>query len=114
VFIDVYRGQYLEKLYQYWVITQAWDHCKVKYVFRDERFNPPDHQYSNYGMAMSALFPTGIPEGCAEIRMQGELNREEAVRNYEQKLTESMDILLLSVGTDGHMASLFSQNKALI
>ena len=84
MFIDVYRRQYLEKLYQYWGITQAWDHCKVKYVFRDERCNPPDHQYSNYGMAMSALFPTGIPEGCAEIRMQGELNREEAVRNYEQ------------------------------
>ena len=51
--------------------------------------------------------------GYVEIRMQGELSREKALRSYEQRLSESMDILLLSVVRDGHMASLFSQNKAL-
>ena len=40
-------------------------------------------------------------------------NSSEAAKNYEQLLPESIDIFLLSVGPDGHIASLFNLNSAL-
>ena len=45
--------------------------------------------------------------------MQGEIDREEAVKNYEQTLPESVDILLLSLGPDVHVVSLFRGRPAL-
>ena len=46
--------------------------------------------------------------------MEGKLaEREAAARKYEQILSESINILLLSVGSDGHIASLFPQSNAL-
>ena len=46
--------------------------------------------------------------------MKGELtDHEEAARKYEQMLPLSIDILLLSVGLDGHIASLFPMNHVL-
>ena len=45
--------------------------------------------------------------------MGGELSEREAgARNYEQMLPESIDILLFSVGSDGHIASLFPWSNA--
>ena len=86
---------------------------KIKYYFGDERCVSPDHQDSNYGMVKRALFSNGIPKDCKVTRMKGEVaNREAAVKNYEQMLPESIDVLLLSVGQDGHIASLFPLSNA--
>ena len=108
-------GGYTAKhLYQYWAVSKPWNHGKIIYYFGDERCVPPDHQHSNYCMVKRALFPKGTPKGCKVIRMEGELfERELAARKYEQILPESIDILLLSVGSDGHIASLFTGSSAL-
>ncbi len=106
-------GNTAKRLYQHWADAKPWDHRKITYYFGDERCVPPDHQESNFGMVMSTLFSGGIPSGCKVVRMQGEIDREEAVKNYEQTLPESVDILLLSVGPDGHVASLFPGSPAL-
>ena len=43
--------------------------------------------------------------------MEGELSdRETDARNYEKKLPANLDVLLLTVGLDGHIASLFKNN----
>jgi 6-phosphogluconolactonase len=107
-------GNTAKQLYQHWTVSKSWNHSKIIYYFGDERCVPPDHQDSNYGMVKRSLFPKGIPKGCKVIRMEGELSeRETAARNYEQMLPESIDILLFSVGSDGHIASLFPRSNAL-
>jgi len=107
-------GYTAKQLYQHWAVSKPWNHSKIVYFFGDKRCVPPDHQDSNYGMVKRSLFPKGTPIGCKVIRMEGELSEREApARNYEQMLPESIDILLLSVGSDGHIASLFPRSNAL-
>ena len=107
-------GNTAKQLYQHWTVSKPWNHSKIIYYFGDERCVPPDHQDSNYGMVKRSLFPKGIPKGCKVIRMEGELSEREAVaRKYEQMLPESIDILLLSVGSDGRVASLLPGINAI-
>jgi len=74
--------------------------------FGDELCVPPDHQDSNYRMVRKTLFPSGIPKDYTVSRMEGEVSaREAATESYEKMIPESIDILLLSVGQDGHIAS---------
>ena len=96
---------------------------KVQFTFGDERCVPPDHADSNYLVAQQSLFePAGIPEGNV-FRMRGEIDPETAAREYEAKLTAlsmrfgekryTHDLLLLGLGEDGHIASLFPGTPAL-
>ena len=66
-------GNTAKHLYQHWADTSQWDQSKIKYLLGDERCVPPDHHESNYGMVRRTLFPTGIPDGCELIRMEGEM-----------------------------------------
>ena len=107
-------GNTAKQLYQHWAVSKPWNHSKIIYYFGGERCVPHDHQDSNYSMVKRSLFPKGTPKGCKVIRMEGELpEREAAARNYEQMFPESIDILLLSIGSDGHIASLFPRSNAL-
>ena len=102
-------GNTAKQLYQHWVVSQPWHHRKIKYYFGDERCVPPEHPDSNSGMVRQALFPEGIMKDCMVTRMEGELsNQEMAAKNYERMLPKALDVLLLSVRLDGHIASLFS------
>ena len=101
-------GNTVKKLYHHWFVSQPWDHRKIRYYFGDERCVTPEHQESNFGMVRKTLFPEGIPDNGKVMRMEGELSdRETAAKNYERMLPNSLDILLLSVGPDGHIVSLF-------
>jgi 6-phosphogluconolactonase len=86
----------------------------VSFFFGDERCVPQDHPESNYGMAMQTLFQNGIPAGCSVFRMEADaINLEAAAQRYADLLPDSVDVLLLGVGEDGHVASLFPNNIAL-
>ena len=66
-------------------------------------------------MVTHYLFLKGIPKGCAVKKMEGYASdREAAARSYEQAFPEFIDVLLLSVGQDGHIASLFPGDLALL
>lgn len=75
----------------------------------DERCVPPDHPESNFGMARRALLDRLEAQPAAVHRMQGELSRDEAVAEYKHELAgvETFDLVLLGLGPDGHVASLF-------
>ena len=91
-----------------------WDHSKITYYLGDERCAPPDNSESNYGTSIAPLFPQGVPTGCKIGRMKGEANDRVAEANrYGNLLPVSIDFLLLSVGFDGHVASLFQGSNAL-
>jgi 6-phosphogluconolactonase len=97
------------------------DWSNVLFFFGDERFVPPGADQSNFRMANLTLFkPLGInPQNI--FRWKTELGEpKEAAKQYEQVLSEnlgdgqhSFDLVLLGMGPDGHIASLFPHTKAL-
>jgi 6-phosphogluconolactonase len=99
-----------------------WD--RVHIYFGDERTVPPDHNDSNFRMAKEALLDhVAIP--LAHIhRIKGELeDPHDAAGEYTRELTSNLplsaqgvvqfDLLLLGVGSDGHIASLFPATPVL-
>ncbi len=108
-------GTAAARMYSAW--SREFDICSMKNVsfyFGDERCVPPDHPESNYDMAMRTLFRFGIPKDCAVHRMEAESeDLESAADRYASVMPESVDILLLGVGEDGHIASLFPYSAAL-
>jgi 6-phosphogluconolactonase len=85
----------------------------VRFYFSDERCVPHNNLESNYGMTMKTLFYNGIPDGCSVHSMLGGAsNWELSAEHYESLLPEVLDVLLLSIGEDGHIASIFPGSKA--
>jgi 6-phosphogluconolactonase len=102
-------GRSAEKLYRAWRIHPDFSLLsRVNFYFGDERCVTPDSSESNFRMAKSVLFSPSIPEGCSVFRIHGEAPSPEieAIR-YASILPSTLDILLLGVGADGHIASLF-------
>ncbi len=87
------------------------------FFWADERCVPPEHAESNYRSAAELLFaPLDLPPQNLH-RIRGELEPENAAREAEAELrrfaTTSaadqpvLDLVLLGMGEDGHIASLF-------
>ena len=91
------------------------DWSGVHFWFTDERCVPPDHEQSNFGMADRALLSRA--DGATVHRMHGELGPEDGAAAYENELGEfgpdALDFILLGVGPDGHICSLFPGDEAL-
>lgn len=86
--------------------------------FGDERCVDPDSDLSNYRAAKEALFDP--LDGVASLdvrRIQGELGFSEAADAYEQEIrsagTPKFDLVLLGLGPDAHIASLFPGQDSL-
>ncbi len=97
-----------------------WD--KIHLYWGDERDVPPDHPDSNYRMAREALIDhVPIPDtNVHPIHVQPDI--ETTVVAYRQELENvnrgangqpCFDLIMLGVGDDGHIASLFPESSAL-
>lgn len=88
--------------------------AEVDFYYGDERCVPPDDPDSNHRMASESLL-TPIGAAPSQIfRMEAEReDRDQAAADYAALLPDSIDLLLLGMGPDGHTASLFPDHEAI-
>ena len=108
--------------------THPWRHRidwrRLHLFWGDERHVPPEHPDSNFGMARAALLDH-VPVPPSQIhRMRGEIaDANEAAHDYEKELRAgfadagrsepTFDIMLLGLGEDAHIASIFPGSDLL-
>jgi len=95
---------------------------RIHLFWGDERHVPPDHPDSNFGMANELLIePAAIPSAQVH-RMRGELPDASAaareydsiVRRYQRRPdAPTFDVMLLGLGADAHIASIFPGSPLL-
>jgi 6-phosphogluconolactonase len=90
------------------------DWSKVTLWWGDERCVPPDDERSNYRLAKETLLEQlAAPPGTVH-RIRGEAPPTEAAAELDTALAgATLDFLLLGLGPDGHMASLFPGSPQL-
>ncbi len=94
------------------------DWSRVHIYFGDERCVPPDHADSNYRMARESLLDRLPVAPAAVNRIAGEIEPDQAAADYAALLKRQLpgagfDLVLLGLGPDGHIASLFPESRAL-
>ena len=94
--------------------TPAIDWSAVRIYFGDERCVPLDDPASNYRMARESLLDhVAVPEAQV-FRIEGERVPAEAARRYHGVLAAAptLDVIVLGMGEDGHVASWFPGEAA--
>ena len=100
---------------QPWRDRIAWS--QIHLFWSDERHVPPDHPDSNYGMAKATLLDHSPVPPNRVHRIRADMpDAGDAAADYEQQLnsvasalrrTTLFDLMLLGVGEDAHIASIF-------
>lgn len=108
-------GTTVRDMYSLWAEVYDFPHHNIRYFFGDERCVPPEHAESNYGQALQTLF-RGEPNHAIDLyRMEGEASDcDAAAVRYDSILPDVIDVMLLGMGEDGHIASLFAGSHALL
>jgi 6-phosphogluconolactonase len=90
------------------------DWGRVTLWWGDERCVPPDDELSNYRLAKESLLDHLEVQPRAAHRIRGEAAPAEAAAELDAALEGiELDFLLLGLGPDGHMASLFPGSPQL-
>lgn len=84
---------------------------RSNFFLTDERCVPSINNFSNYRMILENLFCNQIPESSVLHKMfLSEQGIDNSVINYENLIPPLINLLILSVGSDGHIASIFNNS----
>jgi 6-phosphogluconolactonase len=91
------------------------DWSRAKIWWGDDRCVAPDDSLSNYRLAKESLLDRLEAEPAEVHRIRGELGPQEGADDYEAQLAEveRVDLVLLGLGSDAHVASLFPGQPTL-
>jgi len=100
---------------------QRIDWERLHLFWGDEREVPPDHPESNYGLAHRLLLQHVTIPDTQVHRMRGELPASDAGRLYDAVLRARrdqtagplFDVMLLGIGENAHIASIFPESPLL-
>lgn len=96
---------------------------KINFYWVDERCVPPDSPESNFGNAYNTLFKYINISPSRLHRIKGESDPAKEAERYSELVKHnvpannslpSFDIILLGIGEDGHTASIFPNQMALL
>jgi len=105
-------GSAVDRAYELAALHQP-DWSQAAVFWGDERCVPPDDELSNYALARRTLLDrlARLPD---VHRIRGELDPAEAAAEYEAAVKDViLDLVLLGLGPDGHIASLFHGSPQL-
>ena len=125
--VSLTGGDTPDLLYQFladpnrpWRARIEWQHLHL--FWGDEREVPPDHPGSNFGLARRLLIQH-VPIANTQVhRMRGELPASDAGRLYDavlralrdQTAGALFDVMLLGIGHNAHIASIFPDSPLLV
>jgi len=114
VYIALSGGKTPQPIYMLLGQREDVDFSRIDFFLVDERYVPLTHEDSNYRMMMDKL---GRERGVRIHFFDTTLSIDRALSVYADELETVpggvFDLIILGIGTDGHVASLFPHSEAL-
>tara|TARA_Y100000741_G_scaffold362316_1_gene347869 strand:+ start:33 stop:725 length:693 start_codon:yes stop_codon:yes gene_type:complete len=106
-------GSTAKNLYKFWFINNSiFLGKKIKFFISDERITTVQGRFSNYGYIKKNLkFKNKSIKFKIYSFFKIDKNKILQIRNYDRFLPNYFDFVILSSGSDGHLASIFTNDK---
>ena len=108
-------GNTIKKFYTYWSKNFKNFGKKIDIFISDERNVPPFDKNNNGFMVEKYLVSKVISKNLTFHKYNTKsYNSSKICNDYSKKLVDNIDILILSLGVGGHVASIFNDNYKLL